>query len=163
VTLPAVAGKPYDQAVADLVAAGIKAENIQRVDQPSQDVAAGNVIGTQPADKVTTDQKLQVLVSTGPAKVAVPSVVNLTQEGAERALQNAGFQVIVKSAELKPGDAGGVGRVVDQWPEPGDMAEQGAEVTIVIGTQPATTTTTPTTSPPFTTTTRQNQTTSTTN
>ena len=90
VTLPSVVGKPYDQAVNDLVAAGIKSDNIQRVDQAA-DVAAGNVIGTQPADKVTTEQKLQVLVSTGPAKAPVPSVVNLTQEGAERQLAASGF------------------------------------------------------------------------
>jgi serine/threonine-protein kinase len=140
VTLPDVVGLPYDQAVNELVASGISSDNIQRVDQPSQQQAAGNVIGTQPSGTVATNQKLQVLVSSGPPTAPVPSVVNLTQEGAERQLQSAGFVVSVTSTELKPGDPG-IGRVVDQDPAAGTTLAEGETVTITVGTQAATTTT----------------------
>jgi eukaryotic-like serine/threonine-protein kinase len=140
VTLPDVVGLPYDQAVSELVASGIPSGNISRVDQASQAQDAGNVIGTQPSGTVATNQKVQVLVSNGPPTAQVPQVVNLTQEGAERQLQAAGFVVSATSTELKPGDSG-IGRVVDQNPAAGETLALGQTVTITVGTQAATTTT----------------------
>ena len=144
VTLPDVVGMPYDQAVNELVASGISSDNIQRVDQASQQQEAGNVISTQPSGTVATNQKLQVLVSSGPPTAAVPPVVNLTQEGAERQLQSAGFVVSANSTELKPGDPG-IGRVVAQDPAAGEMLALGQTVTITVGTPAPTTTSSSTT------------------
>jgi serine/threonine-protein kinase len=138
ITLPDVAGKTCDQAKQDLVNAKLKAENLSCVDTVSDQVAKGKVIGTDPQGSAAADQAVKILVSTGPAKVAVPSVIGITQSNAETVLFNAGLKVKV---EFEP-KADRVGIVFEQTPDPDEQVDAGSTVTITVGQAPPTTTTT---------------------
>jgi serine/threonine-protein kinase len=138
ITLPDVAGKTCDQAKQDLVNAKLKPENLSCVDTTSDQVGKGKVIGTDPQGTAAADQAVKILVSSGPAKVAVPSVIGITQSNAETVLFNAGLKVKV---EFEPkGDR--VGIVFKQTPDPDEQVDAGSTVTITVGQSPPTTTTT---------------------
>jgi serine/threonine-protein kinase len=71
VTVPDVSGGDYDAAAAALTQIGL---NPVRVDQPSSDVPAGDVIGTDPpaGTVVVEGFTVDVLVSTGPPSPTPP-------------------------------------------------------------------------------------------
>lgn len=62
-------------------------------------------------------------------KIAVPSVVGLTQTDAEKSLKDAGFQV---SASTKVSDSLEAGLVLDQTPGKDEQAAKGSTVRIVV-------------------------------
>jgi serine/threonine-protein kinase len=66
-----------------------------RVDENSSKVAKGSIINTQPGagTNVARRQDVRVLVSLGPAQVAVPDVSNQAQDAAEQALKAQGFTI----------------------------------------------------------------------
>ena len=113
------------------------------------------MISTDPTVKASPNTVIQVVVSTGPDRKAVPKVLNLSQADAETQLKAAGFNVEVKFTELNNGD-GGIGKVVDQDPDGDGKLEAGKTVTIAIGVPKTTTTSSSST----TSTTQSNNTTS---
>ena len=90
--IPDVTGASYDEAVAALAAAGLKAE---RVDVFSSDVPKDAVVSTKPGvgKAVERDSTVTVNVSKGPDTVPVPDVTGRTVAEATAALQAAGLQV----------------------------------------------------------------------
>jgi serine/threonine-protein kinase len=151
VSLPDVAGQTPDQAKAALVAAGIKADNIKTAQQTSNDVKAGQVIGTTPSGTVTSDATVTINVSTGPAQVSVPNVKNLTQEAAESQVQKVGLTPNVVFYDLQPGEnMANAGKVLLQDPDGGETVDVGSTVTLTVGRAPTTTTTSPSTTRPGT-------------
>ncbi len=152
ITLPSVAGKTCDEARKAIVAAGVREAKVSCVDTPSVTVDKGKVIGTDPQGQVSSDGDVKVLVSSGPSKVRVPSVIGLTQSSAESQLLGAGLKVRV---EFEP-RADRIDRVINQSPSEGNEVDAGSTVTIVVGTAAAPTTTAapaPTTTAPAPTTT----------
>ena len=78
---------------------------------------------------------MQLIISTGPAKVAVPGVVNKSQADAKAALAAAGFQVTVTqdySTTVK------AGIVIKQDPAPTTLLTKFQTVTIVVSKGPQT-------------------------
>jgi serine/threonine-protein kinase len=144
VQLPDVAGRSPEEATAALVAAGVSRNAITRVDLPSATVAAGLVIGTEPTGRVPAGEEVQLQVSTGPEKVAVPDVVNLAQGSAEQLIINARLVPRTTTRELRPGDAG-IGVVIDQDPDDGAEVDVGSTVSLVVGVAGTTTTSASTT------------------
>ncbi len=142
ITLPATAGKSCEDARKAIIAAGVREAKVSCVDTPSSTMVKGKVIGTDPQSQVSSDVDVKVLVSSGPAKVKVPSVIGLTQASAESQLLGTGLKVRV---EFEP-RADRVDRVINQSPSEGNEVDAGSTVTIVVGTAP-TPTTTPTTAP----------------
>jgi len=143
IKLPSVAGKSCDEAKKTLVAAGLTAGNITCQDTPNPTVEKGKAIGVEPTGEVAKDTAVKVLISSGPAKVKVPSVIGLTQSSAESQLLGLGLQVKV---EFQP-RADRVDRVIDQTPADGTEVDAGSSVKIVVGIAP---TSTSSTSPPST-------------
>lgn len=126
-------------------------------DQSSSTVPSGEVIGTSPAvgTPVKPGSTVNLIVSTGPARLAVPSVVGDTQQAAVSTLQGDGFTVSIQYAAVtNPNDSGVVLR---QSPAAGTKAAQGSTVDLLVGgtasssssstTSSSTTTSTTTTAP----------------
>lgn len=93
VKVPDVVGSRYDDAVDQLV--DKNGLVVLRVDEANETVAAGIILGTEPAAGVTVQrgQEVRVVVSSGKAPVDIPDVTRLDEASARAALEGAGFQV----------------------------------------------------------------------
>jgi serine/threonine-protein kinase len=92
--LPSVAGQDY--AAAQQAFAGIPVRLVRRnTADGTGKIPPGQVIRTDPgpASKVKRDSTVTVYVSTGPPIVAVPDVVNKSQDEAGATLTKAGFKI----------------------------------------------------------------------
>jgi serine/threonine-protein kinase len=139
VEIPAVAGQDPVEAANALGAQGLVAK---RVNQPSDTVEEGTVIGTDPpaGRSVTKGSEVQLIVSSGKEEVRVPNVVGLSRSDATTELQNAGFTVVVR--EVTSLDPANAGRVIAQSPSPDSKAAKGSVVTISVGKLGSSSTTT---------------------
>lgn len=122
--VPYVVDLTFDEAVAELTAAGLKAEKIEEFDP---EIRAGQVVAQNPegGDEAHRGDTVQLLVSKGPELVEVPNVVGMDRKGAKDVLEDAGFTV----------DDPGLNFVLDntvntQSPAAGEQAGKGSEVTI---------------------------------
>jgi beta-lactam-binding protein with PASTA domain len=143
--IPALQGVPLQSATDQLTALGFEVV----IEQEASDVPAGSVTRTDPpaGSQVSRQTQVRVFVSTGPANVAVPNVLGLTQAAAEQQLQGQGFQVLVELQDVDAG-SGQVDRVISQTPNAGAQQPIDTEVLIRVGrAAPTTSQTTPSTSP----------------
>ena len=124
VAVPDAAGKSYEAAVAALQA---KRFGATRVDDFSDTVPAGTVIGTDPpaGQPAPRDSQVVVHVSKGPQPVAVPNVVGASVEQASQALQASGLQADVQN--FAPGRT-----VKSQDPPAGAQVNRGTKVTLAL-------------------------------
>jgi serine/threonine-protein kinase len=83
--------------------------------------------GTQVAQGATVD----LVVAKAPEEVAVPGVIDSTEEEATQALEDAGFKVRTDDAPVQTPDEDGI--VVDQDPSPDTPRPKGSTVTITVG------------------------------
>jgi beta-lactam-binding protein with PASTA domain len=92
----------------------------------------GEVVSQSPraGAEVREGATVTLRVSTGPASVAIPSVVGLNEAAARRELEAAGFAVQV--ADEPTTDQAHSGIVLAQSPSAGTSARQGATVTITV-------------------------------
>jgi serine/threonine-protein kinase len=129
VTVPDVVGASADDAAAALQSAGLKA---QTTEVPS-DEPRGTVVSQSPTagSQVARGSTVRLEISSGPAPVAVPDVVDQTEADARDALEAEGFRVRV--VEEPAPDAESVGLVLRQVPAAGREAPSGTQVTIVVG------------------------------
>jgi serine/threonine-protein kinase len=133
--VPNVVGMDYGAAVDALTAANLKAKR-KNVFSPKP---PGQVVAQDPAAEKTVDEGTTVLlsVSKGTKTVAVPDVLQQTQDSATAELQAQGFGVQVVEA---PSDTTPSGLVSAQSPDPGTQADKGSTVTITVSTGPPSTT-----------------------
>jgi serine/threonine-protein kinase len=128
-TIPNVQNKPAADALNQLQQMGFT--KVSEKTQTSGSIASGNAIGTQPAagTSLKSDQPIVLLVSGGPVEVAVPNVVNKTQDQATAILQQAGFTVNVaqQNSNTVP-----QGSVISTNPPAGTTVGQGSAVQIVV-------------------------------
>jgi serine/threonine-protein kinase len=136
IAVPDVRGRSCDEARAALVNAGFAEDKVTCQSVANAEVPKDKVIGTEPQGEVDAKAPVKVLVSSGPARAKVPSVVGLTKASAESQLIAAGFQVEVEFETR----ADRVGDVIDQDPDGGNEVDAGSTVTIKVGTAPSTTT-----------------------
>jgi serine/threonine protein kinase len=129
IAVPSVTGTSYEEAQKAISEAKLVAE---RVDQPSADVAANSVIGTDPEAgiKVAPGESITVYVSSGAATVKVPQMTGKDQVAAAADLDAAGLvagtPVQIFSPNVK------AGTVVSSTPAPGEAVAQGSTVTVTI-------------------------------
>jgi len=130
VTIPDVSGQDQVTAANTL---GAKSLTTEAVQQASDSVDAGKVIGTNPpaGTSVAKGSKVQLIISTGPEQVRVPNVVGLTKADATTELQNAGFTVITRDVTVL--DPTSAGKVIAQSPSADSKASKGSAVTISVG------------------------------
>ena len=104
---------------------------VTAVYQPSDSVAKGSVIGTDPpaGTQLKNGSPVNLLISTGTAGVDVPNVVGQAKAAAEAALTGAGFGV---TETIVNGGPTQTGLVISQSPSSG-QAPKGSAVAITIG------------------------------
>jgi serine/threonine-protein kinase len=131
VEVPALAGKTYGEAVDILEELGLEP---RRVDVFSQR-PVGIVASLDPKAGTIVDEGsvVTVRVSKGSQLIAVPDVLQQSEESARSELEAAGFQVQVVEA---PSSDTPEGLVSAQSPDPGVEAERGSTVQITISTGP---------------------------
>ena len=98
--------------------------------EASTKVAAGIVMRTDPGPgrPAERDSAVTLVVSSGPDKVSVPSVIGETQEDAVARLREEGLSPIVRErASSEPVDT-----VIEQTPASGQEVEEGSSVTIFV-------------------------------
>jgi serine/threonine-protein kinase len=135
VNTPKFRGMPIAQAKAQAAELGLVVKTVPR---PSA-LAQGTVTGQSIAEGTPLGPGAEITlgVSTGtpppPEQKPVPSVIGLERQEAEDVLERDGFTVKVTEVETGRFDPG---KVFGQYPPPGEMAQEGDEVTIVVAVEP---------------------------
>jgi eukaryotic-like serine/threonine-protein kinase len=143
IAIPPVVGVPYEQAAAELQAAGFA---VARSDVDSNDPKGTVVQQNPPANSLASKGSTVTLsVSKGPTDLVVPDVSSFSRSDAIATLRNSGFKAVVESSDVQDPLLDGV--VLFQNPGPGTSAKPGSTVTITVGhyVAPPPTTTEPTT------------------
>ena len=132
-TVPNVTGAGRRTAAKALVAAGFK---VDEVEQFSDEVKINRVISQSPSAGSAVQQggTVELVISKGREKVAVPDVVGKSEDDARSALEADGFRVAVRKSET---DAEQPGTVLSQNPGEGTKATSGSQVTITVAEEPA--------------------------
>jgi eukaryotic-like serine/threonine-protein kinase len=132
VAIPEVAGKPQDEATLVLAGAGF-AVDVRRTHD--EDVPAGIALRTDPAanEKKAPETTLTLVVSDGPAPVAVPDVTGRPYDAAVAALQAKRFGVarVDDFHETIP-----AGTVIGTDPPAGQLAPRDSQVTVHVSKGP---------------------------
>jgi beta-lactam-binding protein with PASTA domain/tRNA A-37 threonylcarbamoyl transferase component Bud32 len=133
VEVPNVLDQSEDSARAELREVGFQAEVVFA---PSSEIEEGNVAlqDPGPGEEAPRGSTVTLTVSTGPATVTVPNVVQQGREQAEQTLGEAGFEVNVQTQPVADPTQENV--VLDQDPDGGSEAQGGSTVTIVVGDFP---------------------------
>jgi serine/threonine-protein kinase len=137
IAIPDVRGQSENDARNTLTGAGFT--NIQVRQDSSDDVPEGQAIGTEPGagQQAPANQTITLIMSSGGGKVGVPDVVGRTEDNARALLQ--GFDV--QTTDEPTNDPNQDGRVLSQNPPANSQVDEGATVTLVIGSfQPTETT-----------------------
>lgn len=131
VSVPNVVGLDKDEAERRLRDAGFQ---VTVSEEASSEVAEGKVIRQSPLAnlKVAKGSQVTIVVSTGPATVEVPDVIDKPAEVAKDLLRSAGLNPVEHTQVVV--DPTKVGKVVNQNPAAGATVESGSNVHIYVGT-----------------------------
>ena len=143
--VPDVADQSVTSAEEELEDAGF--EIGEEILQASDEIAEGRVITTDPAGLAPAGATINLIVSSGPEMVIVPSVQGQPEQAATDAIRARNLEVVITPESLPPGDIN-IGRVTDQSPDAGELVEPGSTVELVVGVlgnEPTTTTSSTTT------------------
>jgi serine/threonine-protein kinase len=130
VAVPDVEGSTREEAQRLLRDAGLEASVTER---ETADEEPGTVLEQDPAPgtQVRMGATVKLVVAEEPARVAVPGVIDSSEEDAVAALEDAGFEVTVEDAPAETPDEDGI--VLDQDPAAEAARPPGSEVTITVG------------------------------
>ncbi len=133
-TVPSLGGLTQAAATSAITAAGL---TVGTVTTQSSAVPAGIVISQNPAGGtvVAPGTSVNFVVSTGPANVLVPNVVNLTQAAATTAI--TGANLVVGTVTQASSATVPAGSVISQNPAAGASVAPGSAVNLVVSTGPA--------------------------
>jgi serine/threonine-protein kinase len=133
--MPEIEGMTRVEAENALKGLGISVIEIQNVPVDDED-AVNTVLSQEPAGGrlISPNTSVKLEVGVEQKKVAVPDVVGDTQENAETALQEAGFQAeVTEEASSEVAE----GRIIRQSPLANQKALEGGIVTIWVSTGPS--------------------------
>ncbi len=135
VPVPDVVGQTQAAAEAAITGASLTVSNVTQ--QNSNSVPVGNVISQNPTGgtMVAPGSAVDIVVSLGPATVAVPNVVGLGQAAAESAITGAGLTV--GNITQQNSSSVPVGDVISQNPIGGTQVTPGSAVDLVVSLGPA--------------------------
>ena len=133
VTVPSLEGLTEEEAVAALDDANLRLGEV--TEETSDDVEEGLVIEQNPApeERVDIRSEVDIVLSSGPELVVVPSLFGLTEDAAIAELEEVGLEA---ASEFAPSEEP-EGTVFGQDPEEGTEVEPGSTVVIVISEGPA--------------------------
>src|SRR5207248_3081778 len=105
--------------------------------QSSSTVAAGSVLSESPPACTTLSRSspVNLVVSSGPAQIAVPNVVGQTQAAAASALTGAGLTV--GAVTMQSSSTVAAGNVISESPSAGTRVASGSAVNLVVSSGPA--------------------------
>ena len=131
-TVPDERGRPTQEALRELGQAGFKPA---RRYAPSLSVAAWHVAELRPAagSRLQRPATVEVVVSTGPPRVAVPDARGGSIDDAVAALERAGFAA---SIEETPSATASPGTVLELRPAAGARTPVGSTITVVVAREP---------------------------
>ena len=135
VAVPNVVGETQAQATTDITGAGLVVGNVTTAS--SSTVASGNVISSNPSagTQVNPGSSVDLVISSGPALVAVPNVVGETQAQATTDITGAGLTIgTVTTASSSTVAAGSV---ISTSPTAATQVNPGSAVNLVVSTGPA--------------------------
>jgi serine/threonine-protein kinase len=135
VQVPRVVGLTFEEAIEVLEDAGLDWRRVNVFSQREEGIVASQE--PKADEEVEEGTEVVIRVSQGTEQVAVPDVLDQTEESARQELQQAEFEVEVVEA---PDDDTPEGLVSAQSPDPGIQAERGSTVQITISTGPDTVT-----------------------
>jgi beta-lactam-binding protein with PASTA domain len=138
VAVPNVVGQTQAAAATAITGAGLVVGTVTTAS--SGTVASGSVITGSPVagTLVTLGSAVNLVVSTGPAQVAVPNVVGQTQAAATTAITGAGLVVgTVRTVRTPFIGTVASGRVISESPVAGTLVALGSAVNLVVSTGPA--------------------------
>ncbi|MGW5038140.1 Stk1 family PASTA domain-containing Ser/Thr kinase [Streptomyces parvulus] len=98
--------------------------------KPCEDQKKGNICSQDPAQGTSVDKQstVNLVVSTGAPKVAVPNVIDKNVDDATQRLEDKGFKVETKRTESSQDE----GTVLSQDPDPGSELEKSSTVTLEV-------------------------------
>lgn len=130
IVVPDVTGMPTAQADSTLSSAGLEMVVTQRVS--SAENASGTVISEDPAAgaEVRRGTSIKVVVSTGKATAAVPSLIGATLEAASSSVANAGL--VVGTVVTQNSDSFPANTILSQSPAAGTQLAAGSTVTLIV-------------------------------
>ncbi|WP_121748047.1 Stk1 family PASTA domain-containing Ser/Thr kinase [Streptomyces sp. E2N166] len=98
--------------------------------KPCEDQKKGSICSQDPAQGTSVEKKstVNLVVSTGAPKVAVPNVIDKNVDEATQQLEDKGFKVETKQTESSQDE----GTVLSQDPDPGNELEKGSTVTLEV-------------------------------
>ncbi|WP_460721239.1 Stk1 family PASTA domain-containing Ser/Thr kinase [Microbacterium aureliae] len=127
--VPDVSGMTYERATTELGDEDLVAF---RIDEANTDVAAGNVIRTDPeaGESVNPGQQVRVYVSEGQEMATVPALEGLGQDAAEKAISDAGLSLGIVTTQNDPRLTEGT--VISSDQNPGVSVPVGTTVNLVV-------------------------------
>ena len=135
VQVPRVVGLTFEEAIEVLEDVGLDWRRVNVFSQRDEGIVASQA--PRANAEVEEGTEVVVRVSKGTEQIAVPDVLDQTEESARQELQQEGFQVEVLQA---PDNDTPAGLVSAQSPDPGIQADRGSTVQITISTGPETVT-----------------------
>ncbi|WP_353943541.1 Stk1 family PASTA domain-containing Ser/Thr kinase [Streptomyces sp. HUAS MG91] len=132
VAVPNLVGETFESATKKAGNVDLKVE--KGTSMACKNEPAKTVCEQDPKDgSVSKGDTITVRMSTGAPKVAVPNVINKSEDEARSRLEDKGFVVKIKSEETTQE----AGKVLDQDPQPGTEKQSGSTVTITVSKQKA--------------------------
>jgi beta-lactam-binding protein with PASTA domain/predicted Ser/Thr protein kinase len=130
VIVPSVVGDSYEDALATLQRAGFA---VARSDVENNEAPRGIVVGQNPGEETSQPRgsRITLSVSKGPTTVEVPDVLGFEEDAARSTLEGEGFRVRVRRQEVSVPEEADI--VLDQFPGPGETADAGTVVSIIVG------------------------------
>lgn len=132
VKVPDVAGKPRDEAIAELEGLGFQ---VAVSDEPSPDFKRGDVISTNPApgSELQRGTLITLNVSSGKEVTDVPDLTNMDPQEAQAALEETGLEL---NSDIRRESSEDVpeGVIISQHPAAGSQLSKGSKVTITVST-----------------------------
>jgi eukaryotic-like serine/threonine-protein kinase len=131
VAVPTVVGADQASAEAALRQAGFKTDSTTK----TSDRPKGEVIGQDPAggSKAEKGSTVDLTVSDGPARVAVPAVVGLTEKSAVNRLEKRGLKADSTDQSSTTVEKG---RVISASPSEGQEVDKGSTVSLTVSSGP---------------------------
>jgi serine/threonine-protein kinase len=130
--VPDVVGRSADAAAAILQNRGfeVQIERAQSDRVPEDDVMRQN---PQPREQAEDGSTVTLIVSSGPGEATIPLVEGLSRSRAERRIQDAGFDVDVRT---QTSDTVAKGRAMGTRPDERSQLEKGRTVTLIVSSGP---------------------------
>ncbi|HJV05364.1 MAG TPA: PASTA domain-containing protein, partial [Actinomycetota bacterium] len=135
VQVPSVIGLSQEEAESAIVAEGLQ---VGDVDTDFSDQPEGTVIAQDPAPGTEVDRgsAVSLVVSEGPATVAVPDVLCQDKASARAEVQGEELEYSEESKTFSDECDGTVGVIIEQNPAPGTQVAPGTTVTVIVSRGP---------------------------